>query len=112
MKTYLLIFLLFISFDTICQSATDTIFYDQDWKKLSFFDSTGFYGFKNYDESKKGMATYYYASRELYSHQNEVADKNMVTAYGITRVEKKVMKGIILMTNRMENKFLTMKMEL
>lgn len=53
------------------QSATDTIFFTNQWNRTNLRKIIAFYGFKDYDSTGRGMATYYFKTGELHSHQEE-----------------------------------------
>lgn len=77
----ILLTLLILSFNSFSQEFLDTVFFDQDWNRVSKFDSSGYYGFKDYDTLNKGLATYYYSTGELHSKQNEI--NNLKNGYCI-----------------------------
>lgn len=71
MNVFFVIIFTFFSMFIFGQSS-DTVFFDSNWGRMSSYDSLGFYGFKNYDSTGKGMAIYYFGSGELHSHQSEI----------------------------------------
>lgn len=72
MKASIIVLFLFFSLNSFGQSSSDTIFYDVNWNRIEGYDSLGFYGFKNYNKSKEGLAIYYYGTGEIHSRQNEI----------------------------------------
>lgn len=56
------------------QTINDTIWYTRDWKRTTYTKVKAIYGIKDYDETGRGMATYYLKDGTLHSHQNEYKD--------------------------------------
>ncbi len=74
MKTILtLIFTLYV-LSTFSQTKNDTVWYAANWQRTTYSKVKAFYGIKEYDETGRGMATYYYKNGTLHSHQNEFND--------------------------------------
>lgn len=67
----ILLYILIVD-SSIAQSKSDTIYLDITFKETKDMKTYSFYGFKEYDLNKKGIATYYFKSGELYSIQEQV----------------------------------------
>lgn len=72
MKSILFFLLLLSSLFSFSQTATDTIFFNKDWKRINSTEPVYVYGFKDYNENGAGVGKYYYSSGELHSVQEEV----------------------------------------
>ena len=68
-----LLFTLFV-LSTYGQTKNDTIWYAANWQRTTYSKVKAIYGIKDYDETGRGMATYYYKNGTLHSHQNEFKD--------------------------------------
>jgi TonB family protein len=74
MKISILFFFHLIFFCSYGQTINDTIWYTSQWKRTTYHKVKAIYGIKDYDETGRGLATYYYKNGTLHSHQNEYKD--------------------------------------
>ncbi len=74
MKNVVALLFVLLELTTYSQTKNDTIWYAANWQRTTYSKVKAFYGIKDYDETGRGMATYYYKNGTLHSRQNEFND--------------------------------------